>query len=160
MKTRLRHAWLALVTMARLVVAPSLRPLWWEMRAYCRALPDVFKPPLQDALTRLTTDCRPLTVSPDTLRDLSDVAALLERRSPFGLCLRRSLLRYRFLRAGGVPVALRFGARFVDGKPDREVTGHAWLTLDGKPYYEAQENWRDFTTMITWPTARDGKINT
>jgi hypothetical protein len=79
------------------------------------------------------------------------LAALLDRRSPLGLCLRRSLTRYHFLRRIGVPVVLQFGAKFVAGKPDREVTGHAWLTLNGRPYYEANENWRGFAVMFSFP---------
>ena len=75
----------------------------------------------------------------------------LERRSPLGVCLRRSLTRYFFLRRADVPVVIQFGARFVGGKADRDVTGHAWLTCNGRSYHEAEENWRDFTVMFRWP---------
>ena len=85
------------------------------------------------------------------MREIVDIAALLNRRSPLGLCLRRSMTRYYFLRRAGLPVEVKFGARFKDGKPDRQVTGHAWLTLNGQPYYEADENWREFTVMLTYP---------
>jgi len=51
-----------------------------------------------------------------------------------------------------VPVVLQFGAKFVAGKPDREVTGHAWLTLNDEPYYEADENWRGFVVMLSFPS--------
>lgn len=85
------------------------------------------------------------------MREIVDIAALLNRRSPLGLCLRRSMTRYYFLRRAGLPVEVKFGARFKDGKSDRQVTGHAWLTLNGQPYYEADENWREFTVMLTYP---------
>jgi hypothetical protein len=55
------------------------------------------------------------------------------------------------LRLAGHPVTVHFGARIIKGKPDREMTGHAWLTLDKKPYFEAAENWRDFTIMVYFP---------
>jgi len=76
---------------------------------------------------------------------------LLDRRSPLGLCLRRSLVRYHYLRRAGLPVDLKFGAKFVAGKPDREVTGHAWLTLNDHPYVEADENWKGFVVMLSFP---------
>jgi hypothetical protein len=87
----------------------------------------------------------------DTIRQMADLAVLLDRRSSLGTCLRRSLTRYNFLRRDGVPVKVHFGARFVDGVPDREITGHAWLTLNDDPYHEDSANWRDFTVMISYP---------
>lgn len=86
-----------------------------------------------------------------SVRRLADLTALLDRRSPFGLCLRRSLLRYHFLRRAGVPVAVQFGARFKAGQPDRDVTGHAWVALDGQPYFEDGENYRGFRVMLSYP---------
>jgi hypothetical protein len=89
--------------------------------------------------------------SEDTIRNFADLAALLDRRSPLGLCLRRSLTRYHFLRQADVPVVIRFGAKFVNGIADREIAGHAWLTLNDSPYYEEDENWRGFTVMMSYP---------
>jgi hypothetical protein len=86
-----------------------------------------------------------------TIRHLADLAALLERRSPLGLCLRRSLTRYHFLRRIGVPVVVCFGAKFVAGRPDRDIAGHAWLTLNGRVYHEDSENWQGFTVMLVHP---------
>ena len=86
-----------------------------------------------------------------TTRNLADLAALLERQSPLGLCLRRSLIRFHYLRQLNIPVVVLFGAKLVPGKQQKEIAGHAWLTLQDAPYYEAEENWRDFTVMFTWP---------
>jgi hypothetical protein len=58
-----------------------------------------------------------------------------------------------------VPVDLQFGAKFKDGKPDRDISGHAWLTLDGRIYHEDGENWRGFTVMLSFPQP-DVKIST
>jgi hypothetical protein len=93
----------------------------------------------------------PIPFSIELIRNLADLAALLDRRSPLGLCLRRSLTRYYFLRRAGVPVAVQFGAKFSGGQPDRNVNGHAWLTLNGAPYFEDDENWRGFTVMFGFP---------
>ena len=67
------------------------------------------------------------------------------------MCLRRSLVRYHFLRRAGLPLVLNFGTRFKGGVADREITGHAWVTLDGKPYFEDGENYRGFTVMLKHP---------
>ncbi len=82
---------------------------------------------------------------------MADVVAWLDRASPLGYCLRQSLTRYRVLRRIDLPLVVHFGARFVDGKPDREISGHAWLTLNGEPYHELTENWRGFTVMWSYP---------
>lgn len=154
MWTRFRHWWLALRLLPGLVFDVRRRALFYEIRAFERALPTALKNPLPDALRSLTPPALPHVVRNDSLlRDLSDLVALLDRRSPLGLCLRRSLTRYHFLRRAGWPVVLHFGARFVEGRPDRNVTGHAWLTLNDTPYYEADENWQGFTVMLRWPEA-------
>ena len=153
--TRLFHWWLAATTLPTLIINPTRRSRLAQMRAFCRALPGVLKNPLPAALQSITPQAatHPASQSHEEhlTRTLADLAALLERRSPLGLCLRRSLTRYHFLRQIEVPVILQFGAKFVADRPDREVTGHAWLTLAGRPYYEADENWRGFKVMFSHP---------
>lgn len=155
MGTRLRHVRLALTWLPRVLWDAERRALLAEMRAFGRALPEALRGPLTEALHRLTPetihDLRSAIDDVDAIRQLADLSALLDRRSPLGLCLRRSLTRYHFLRRAGLPVVLHFGARFAGGRPDREVTGHAWLTLDGRPYFEDDENWRGFTVMVSFP---------
>ena len=121
------------------------------MRAFARRLPAALTAPLPQALAGLAPSARDILPTPPALRRLADAAALVERHSPLGLCLRRSLVRYHFLRRAGVPLVLNFGARFKAGLADREVTGHAWVTLDGQAYFEEEENWRGFTVMMKYP---------
>ena len=157
MSARLRHVWLALTALPGLLLSSRRRALFRKMRAFARNLPAELKAPLPVALRRFTPDSGARPELEPTIRRLADLAALLDRRSPLGLCLRRSLTRYHFLRRAGVPVVVRFGARFVNGKPDREITGHAWLTLNGQVYHEDGENWRGFTVMLSFPQ-EDGKL--
>jgi hypothetical protein len=148
--TRLRNlltGLLALVSLGQ----PRRRALWLEMRAYVRALPAALASPLPAALAAQTPAAADLSLPPDVVRRLADAAALFEWRSPLGVCLRRSLVRYHYLRRAGVPLVVNFGARFKDKTPDRDVTGHAWVTLDGRPYYEEGENYRGFTVMLSFP---------
>jgi len=150
MLTRLRHWAIGLAALV-LVLSPRRRALWQAMRAFVRDLPKALEAPLPQALATLTPTFPDLVVPNTTLRLLADAAALFERRSPFGLCLRRSLVRYHFLRRVGIPLTLNFGARFKSGQPDQEVTGHAWVTLNGQPYFEEGENYQGFTVMFQYP---------
>ena len=162
MPTRIRH-WRLTISLLPFLFSSKHRALLREMRSFCQSLPMKLKPSLIEGLRlidpRSETKESNLVLlselrgqfSEEAIRNLADLAALLDRRSPLGLCLRRSLTRYYFLRRGGVPVVIRFGAKFVNGKADREIAGHAWLTLNDLPYYEEDENWRGFTVMISYP---------
>jgi hypothetical protein len=150
MLTRLRNLLLFLSTVV-LLLHPARRRLWREMRAYLRRLPAALAAPLPAALAAQTPAAVDISEEHDALRRLADSAALLDRRSPLGLCLRRSLVRYHYLRRAGLPLEIRFGARFTGGHADRDVTGHAWVELDGEPYYEDGENYSGFTVMLRYP---------
>lgn len=153
MRTRLRHIWLVLSALPALVFSARKRALFQQMRVFSQNLPTVLKAPLPQALKSITPAAQSGEQAESDIRKLADAAALLDRGSPLGLCLRRSLTRYHFLRHIDVPVVLQFGAKFVDGQADREITGHAWLTLDGQPYFESGENWEGFIVMLTWSDA-------
>lgn len=154
MKTRLRHLWLALTCLPGLLFQSRQRRLLAEMRRLCRQLPDIMKQPIPQAMAELAPDAqgqRPSLPPETTTRRLADLAALLERHSSLGLCLRRSLIRYHYLRQLNVPVVVLFGARFVQEHDRKNVAGHAWLALNGRPYHEDEENYRGFTVMLRWP---------
>jgi len=152
MLTRLRHWALGLSVLFGLALSgPARRDLWNKMCRYARELPAALARPLPQAVAAQTPTAPDLALPPAAVRDLADAAALFDRSSPLGLCLRRSMLRYHFLRRAGVPVVLNFGARFKAGQADREITGHAWVTLDGRPYFEDGENCQGFTVMLRFP---------
>jgi hypothetical protein len=165
LSTRIRHLLLGLRLLPSLVVKPQQRQLLGEMRALARQLPFILKQPIPQAMTQLETMVteRPYPLPPESqTRQLADLAALLERHSPLGLCLRRSLVRYCYLHELNVPVSVLFGAKFAPGEaPEvKKVTGHAWLTLAERPYHEADENWQGYTVMLRWPTASaPGNVN-
>ncbi len=89
--------------------------------------------------------------SEEAVRELVDALALLDHSSPFGLCLRRSLLRYHFLRRVGLPVGIVFAMRKRQTHEPSGLAGHAWNILDGEPYHEREENMRGFTEVYRWP---------
>jgi hypothetical protein len=53
-----------------------------------------------------------------------------------GGCLTRGLTLHYFLRRAGVDVRLCFGMGHPDGK---EMAGHCWLELDGRPFLERRD---------------------
>ena len=151
MLLRLRHLWLALMALPHLLRSRRQRALCHEMRALTRRLPALMEKPLPQALQHLSPEGDSLELAEDEVRRLADLVALVDRRSPLGFCLRRSLLRYHFLRRAGVPLRLHFGARFRREHEEPAIGGHAWVTLRGRPYHEADEHWRDYVTMVSWP---------
>lgn len=124
------------------------------MIALSRDLPQRFDQPLPIMMQSLTPTPAPHpAVEPDTIRQLADAVAAWHLRSPLGICLRRSLLRYYFLREAGLPVRVVFGARLKDQTEGGGIGGHAWLTLDGQPYYENPKDYADFAVMYVYPSA-------
>ncbi len=136
--------------------------LWWmfkgiflaprlgaEMWRFERTLPARLNNlPLPDLMAELTPRARDIALDPSTVRELADAVAALDVRSPLGICLRRSLLRYHFLRRAGLPVTIRFGARL---KESRDIGGHAWLMHDDAPFHEESENYLGFAVMYSYP---------
>ena len=91
------------------------------MFAFSRTLPQRFNQPLPLMMTQLTPNSQSQTaIQAEDLRQLADAVAAWHLRSPLGICLRRSLLRYYFLREAGEPVNIVFGARI---KSDQEGGG-------------------------------------
>lgn len=153
LSTRLRHFRLALACLPGLLLRPSHRRRLAEMRALCRQLPDLLEQPLPQAMLLLTPSSasgQP-PIDETTTRRLADLAAVLERNVSLGHCLRRSLIRYHYLRQLGLPVTVKFGARKESDARDEEIVGHAWLTLADTPYHEDEAHWRGFTPIVSWP---------
>jgi hypothetical protein len=129
------------------------------MLAFSRALPQQFNQPLPQMMSRLTpiTNSDPSELpnlrelSSDDIRRLADAVAAWHLTSPLGICLRRSLLRYHFLRRAGLPVSIVFGARLKETREGGGIGGHAWLTLNGTPYYENAEDYAGFVEMYIYP---------
>jgi hypothetical protein len=148
------HLQTLLASVPGLITSKQQRALLREMRSFDRLLPGELEGPLPSAIESLTPALntgRPGAREQRLIRRLGDIAILLNGASGLGPCVRRSLLRFHYLRRTGLPVTINFGARMVDGKPDRAIAGHAWLTLDSVPYHEASEDWRGFEVMVSFP---------
>jgi hypothetical protein len=129
------------------------------MFVFSRNLPAQFDQPVPQMMARLTPALRPQPdVAPDEVRRLADAVAAWHWHSPLGICLRRSLLRYYFLREVGLPVCVVFGARFKGADEGGGIGGHAWLTLHGRPYFEHLGDYEGFEEMYVYPenTPRSG----
>lgn len=108
--------------------------------------------PLPAALAALTPQPAPQRLEAATIRQIVDALSAFGAGRPLGICLRRSLLRYHFLRRAGLPVVVHFGARRLGER----IGGHAWLTLDGQPYYETPEHYLNYVLMFSYPEAQAG----
>ena len=108
-------------------------------------------------MTHLAPRSQPhATIQPDDMRRLVDAVSAWHLRSPLGICLRRSLLRYYFLRESGLSVSIVFGARLKSEQEGGGLGGHAWLILNGSPYYEDPQDYKGFAVMYTYPEPKTG----
>ncbi|MCL4295326.1 MAG: lasso peptide biosynthesis B2 protein [Anaerolineae bacterium] len=140
-------------TIVSALPAAPKRNLLARMIAFSRALPQQFNQPLPQMMAQLTcvTNSDLTALSLDDIRRLADAVAAWHLHSPLGLCLRRSLLRYHFLRQAGLPVRIVFGARLKNDHEGGGIGGHAWLTLNGEPFYEDPQNYAGFVEMYAYP---------
>jgi hypothetical protein len=134
-------------TLAVALVDPSSRRLLWESLALANQLPGLLEQPLPEALCSLTPTATSSSMDPETIRQIVDAITAFGAGRPLGICLRRSLLRYHFLRRANLPVVVHFGARRLD----QGLGGHAWLTLHGQPYHEKPEHYQAYALMYTFP---------
>lgn len=129
------------------------RRLLAEMFEFVRSLPERMQQPLPAMMNDIScsvTDYGSFTEL--QVRNLADLASVLEKRSVPGICLKRSLTRYQFLQPFGLSLEVIFGAKLLkDGAEKRGLTGHAWLLQQGEPYFEAAENYTNFTPIYRWP---------
>lgn len=144
--------------LALALVAAPRRRLLAQMIRLGRSLPGRFDRPLPALLAELTPAPAVSTLPPADIRRLADAVAAWQWRSPLGLCLRRSLLRYYFLRQTGLPVVIVFGARLKSGREGGGIGGHAWLTLGGQPYHESPADYQGFTVMYSYPPQEKSEI--
>ncbi|MCB0193441.1 MAG: lasso peptide biosynthesis B2 protein [Anaerolineae bacterium] len=151
---RLKRGVVATIVLGRAWIDAPRRALLRRMVAFSRALPDQFNQPLPETMASLTPSSQATTALPmpeKEIRQLADAVAAWHIRSPLGICLRRSLLRYYFLREANIPVQVIFGARIKDAAEGGGIGGHAWLTLHGTPYYENPADYQGFVIMYTYP---------
>lgn len=150
---RLARGWRHTRTIVSALPAAPKRNLLTRMIAFSRALPQQFNQPLPQMMAQFTcvtgSDLPGLGL--DEIRRLADAVAAWHFRSPLGICLRRSLLRYHFLRQAGLPVRIVFGARLKNDREGGGIGGHAWLTLNGEPFYEDPQNYAGFVEMYAYP---------
>lgn len=64
-------------------------------------------------------------------------------------CLERSFILFHLYRKGGYPVRMHFGITRRQGN----LTGHAWLDLDGTPFTEHKDPNKDFQTIYEYPSS-------
>lgn len=135
--------------------APARPTLAWivEMALWSVALP-VFRRilPVQ-RLAALMWDEPATPGSPALQRATAELAAKLTRLRLRGRanCLERSLLAFRFLARAGAEPSLVLGAATRDG----EISGHAWVVVDGSPVLESPAALDQFLPLVEF--GRNGR---
>jgi Transglutaminase-like superfamily len=106
-------------------------------------------------LTRVLEQFSPcsMVVEPDDagMKNLAYYVDRWLRLFPYnrrGNCFPRSVALYRFARQRGYPVQFHCGVR----KEAAGLDGHAWLTLDSKPFHEPGTHWQYFTVTFSYPS--------
>lgn len=72
--------------------------------------------------------------------------------NPRGSCLIRSLSLYYFGRRYGYPVQFHCGVCRTDG----ELKGHAWLSLNGEPFWEPGDPFGTHVVTFSYPPNYEG----
>ena len=105
--------------------------------------------PLSRALQIVSTEVRQKSTNVDPVQFSSAIDALLEANvfvfKPS--CWKRATVLHRYLALAGVPTTIRFGVR---KDADRELKGHAWLELNGKPILESSPP--TYTVTYSFPS--------
>ena len=142
-----------LAILARAQMTREGRAMLAEMREVQRSLPARYNAlPLPDFLAELTPQQADWSDRDERqVRELVDSLAFWDRKSPFGICLRRSLLRYHFLRRVGLPLGIVFAMRARRPGELPGMAGHAWNILHDQPYHERPEDMAGFTEVYRWP---------
>lgn len=99
-------------------------------------------------LVALMTTGRPRRWDPsreDVIRRASWWASRVQVRRFPGNCLERSLVAYRFLGLAGADPRISLG---VGGGGGQDITGHAWVTLDGRPLHDPPEALDSYRKII------------
>jgi hypothetical protein len=105
---------------------------------------------IQTILKRLTPRKQNTWKGKISSKRLSEYVDSILALKIFGLkpnCLNRSLILYYFLHKIGVAVKINFGIR----KANKDIEGHGWLTLNGKPYLEKSDTLNSFCLIYSYP---------
>lgn len=125
---------------------------FWEVRIFSACVPLAVRFLSFEMILRLAEPKKPWKgrdlPAPQELADFVD--RLLARRVLMRkqLCLRRSLVLYRFLRKLGLDVRINFGVA-APGFSNR-LKAHAWLSAKGKPYLETGESHENFEIIHSY----------
>ncbi|MFZ2487708.1 MAG: lasso peptide biosynthesis B2 protein [Anaerolineae bacterium] len=145
---RLQRGLVYTAALLRALTNARQRALVREALTLARQLPQRLEQPLPEALAGLTPPVVPQPLPETTIRQIVDALTAFGAGRPLGICLRRSLLRYYFLRRAGLPLVIHFGAR----RQGDAIGGHAWLTRQDQPYHEQPQNILTHTEMWRFPT--------
>jgi len=155
LRHRVRRAVVVGWLLARALPRRRQRAMLWQAWRALRSLPTlVHEQSLPQTMALLDTN--PLPPCPDLdearlVTRLADVVVAFDRQHDVGPCLRRSLIRFHLLRRLGLPVTIHVGVQRDEKAGESGIVGHAWLTLDGRPWEEPSGEHHDHVVMFCYP---------
>ena len=112
--------------------------------------------PLSRSLQIVSTDVRQKSTEVDPVQLSTAIDALLEANlfvfKPS--CWKRATVLHRYLALAGLATTIRFGVRKDD---NRELKGHAWLELNGKPILESSPP--VYTVTYSFPSSEPFNVD-
>ena len=143
-------------TISRTGLSAAKRTLLSRMISFSRTLPSRFDDSLPIMMQKLSAQsANALPYAEQDVLHLADAVAAWHFRSPLGICLRRSLIRYYFLYEISIPVQIVFGARLKGEAEGGGIGGHAWLMLNGEAYFENPTDYKGFAKMYIYPNDKE-----
>jgi hypothetical protein len=136
-------------------VSPAHLCLFCRVAAWTLSTPLLFKALPLPAFMKIVTP-RPRT--PGSLPEnrerfelINTYITVILKRNPDNIgrmCLRRSLVLYRYIRLSGVPAQFCLGVK----KDQDGLIGHAWVEIDGNHYLDYQED-KEYFVTFSYPEA-------
>ncbi len=128
-----------------------------RVAAWSFVVPFLLKYLSMDKLMKVLTPRKPKSIEADmeTARLLNVYVSQSLRVRPENrgkMCLKRSLVLYRFLRMYNIPARLMVGVRKEQG----ELTGHSWIEIHGRHFQDPLEDVK-YSVTFSYPEG-PGKI--
>ena len=137
-------------SLRRSLARPANLWLFFRVAAWALTIPVLFRllslPTLMRLISPKMPDRSPDAKCLDKAHLVNSYIAVILRQNPDNIgrmCLKRSLVLYRFLRLEKCPARFLVGVRKEEGK----LVGHSWIEVDGERFLDSQP---DQTYIVTY----------
>ena len=134
----------------KIIILILLLPIFFKLFSLQKII-KLFTPTDSDVSKRANTK-----ITKDKLVKFTDYILNKNIKTRDNSCLKRSLILYHFLRKMGINVSICFGVKYNEHSNEKDkknmLTGHAWLTYNGKIFLERNEQLtKTYKTTYSFP---------